>query len=51
MSKVNNKDIKANESRYKQRGVAPHFSTVKNLLKKILRKYEYWHNQMREAFW
>ena len=43
--------LKVNESRYKQRGVTPHFSIGQNLLKKRLRKDKYWHNQLREAFW
>ena len=30
--------LKVNESRYKQCGVIPHFSTRQNLLKKMLRK-------------
>ena len=33
--------IKVNESRYKQFGVTPHFSTGENLLKKILIKDRY----------
>ena len=33
--------ININESRYKQRGVTPHFSTKQYLMKKILRKVEY----------
>ena len=43
--------LKVNESRYKQRGVTQHFSTGQNLLKKILRKNKYWHNQLRKVFW
>ena len=42
--------------------VNPHFSTGENLLKKMLRKYEYWlklliekskywYNELRKAFW
>ena len=34
-------NIKVNESQYKRCGVTPPFSTRKNLLKKILRKYKY----------
>ena len=30
--------LKINESRYKQCGIIPHFSTRQNLLKKMLRK-------------
>ena len=39
-------DIKVNESRYKQCGVTPQFSTGQILLKKILNKYRknYWKN-------
>ena len=39
-------DIKVNESRYKQCGVTPQFSTEQILLKKILNKYRknYWKN-------
>ena len=33
--------VKLNESRYKQCGVAPQFSTEQNLRKKILRKDKY----------
>ena len=33
--------VKVNESRHKQRGVTPHFSTGQNLLKKIFRKDKY----------
>ena len=36
---VNN--LKVNESRYKQCGVTPHFSTGQKLLKRILRKDKY----------
>ena len=43
--------MKVNESRYKQYGVTPHFSTGENLLQKILREDKYWHNQLRKAFW
>ena len=42
---------KANESRYEPCGMTPNFSTGQNLLKKILRKDKYWHNQLRKAFW
>ena len=28
----------------------PHFPNEQNLLKKILRKYKYWDNQLRKAF-
>ena len=31
-------DLKVSESRYRQYGLTPHFSTGQNLLKKILRK-------------
>ena len=41
--------IKVSESQYKQCGVTPHFSAGKNLLKEILRKGTYWHNQLRKA--
>ena len=43
--------LKVNKSRYKQCGVTPHFFIGQNLLKKILRKDKYWHNQFRKAFW
>ena len=33
--------VKVNESRHKQCGVTPHFSTGQNLLKKIFRKDKY----------
>ena len=38
--------FKVNESRYKQCGVTPQWE---NLLKKLLRKDKYWHNQLTEA--
>ena len=43
--------IKVNESQYKQCGVTPHLFTRENLLKKILRKDKYWHNQLRKVIW
>ena len=42
--------IKVKGSRYKQCKPIPHFSTGQNLLKKILRWYKCWHNQLRKAF-
>ena len=33
-----------------QFGLTQHFSTGKNLLKKILKKDKYWHNQLRKPF-
>ena len=47
--------FKVNESRYKQCGVNPHFSTAQNLLrtyweKNILRKDKYCYSQLRKAF-
>ena len=42
--------FKFNASRYKPCGATPHFSTGQNLLKKILRKDNYLHNQLRKAF-
>ena len=32
-------------------GVIPHFSSGQNLSKKVFRKGQYWHNQLRKAFW
>ena len=43
--------IEVNESRYEHCGVTPYFSTEQNLLKAILRKEKYLHNQFRKAFW
>ena len=42
--------FKVNELRYMQYGVAPHFSTGQNPLKKILRKDKFRRNQLRKAF-
>ena len=42
--------LNVNESRYKQCEITLHFSTGQNLLKKLLRKDKYWHNQLRKAF-
>ena len=41
--------VKVNESQHKQCGQTQHFSTGQKK-KKILRKYKYWHNQLRKAF-
>ena len=40
--------VKVNESRHKQYGVTPHFSTGQNLLKKISRKDR--QNHLRKVF-
>ena len=42
--------LKNNESRYKQCGVTPDFSTGQNLLKRILRFLKYCYNQVRNDF-
>ena len=43
-------NIKVNESRYKHCWVTQYFSNEQNLVKKILRKDKYGHNQLRKAF-
>ena len=39
--------LKVTESLYKKYGVTLHFPTEQNLVKKILRKYKYWHYQKK----
>ena len=39
------KTFKVNKSRSKQCELTPHFSAGQNVLKKILTKDKYWHNQ------
>ena len=42
--------IQINESGFEQCEATPHFFTGQNLLKKILRKYKHWHNQLIKSF-
>ena len=42
--------IQINESGFEQCEATPHFFTSQNLLKKILRKYKHWHNQLIKSF-
>ena len=45
------KHVRVDQSRSKQCSVIPDFSIGQNLLKKILRKEKYWHNESRKTCW